>query len=299
MPEQGDEELQATPRGARADHAEAIATLLALVWVSTVAIVFAVFGGNVSLVGFLAIGPFIAAASARPSRVALVGLLAAFFALVISTPAHSYGELNHTLRVVTQLAATAVAMWISHVRGQRNVQLWTARSETRNERRRRVAAETAQRMQAMARALTTAADPAQVADAVFATLRDELHVDSATFALIGERGALRTLRRFGHDPHEPIDGVLASLQPGGPVLGDNVAFFAESREDMQRQRPDISASMATSPHRALAIVPLVVSDHTIGAVVVHWNHDRGSRTRTGASCSPSPARRPRPSSGLA
>ena len=159
MPEQGDEELQATPRSDRADHAEAIATLLALVWVSTVAIVFAIFGGNVSLVGFLAIGPFIAAAFARPSRVALVGLLAAFFALVISTPAHSYGELNHTLRVVTQLAATAVAMWISHLRGQRNVQLWTARSETRNERRRRVAAETAQRMQAMARALTTAADP--------------------------------------------------------------------------------------------------------------------------------------------
>ncbi|HLN05501.1 MAG TPA: SpoIIE family protein phosphatase, partial [Acidimicrobiales bacterium] len=274
MPEQGDEELQATPRSDRADHAEAFATLLALVWVSTVAIVMAIFGGNISLVGFLAIAPFIAAAFARPSRVALVGLLAAFFALVISTPPHSYGELNHTLRVVTQLAATALAMWISHLRGQRNVQLWTARSETRNERRRRVAAETAQRMQAMARALTTAADPAQVADAVFAALRDELHVDSATFALIDERGVLRTLRRFGYDPYEPIDGVLASLQPGGPLLGHNVAFFAESHEDLQRQRPDIYASMATSRFHALAIVPLVVSDHTIGAVVVHWNHDR-------------------------
>ena len=66
---------------------------------STVAIVFAVYGGNVSLVGFLAIAPFIAAAFARPSRVLIVGLLAAFFALVISTPPHSYGELNHTLRV--------------------------------------------------------------------------------------------------------------------------------------------------------------------------------------------------------
>ena len=50
-----------------------IATLVALLWVSTVAIVFAVYGGNVSLVGFLAIAPFIAAAFARPSRVALVG----------------------------------------------------------------------------------------------------------------------------------------------------------------------------------------------------------------------------------
>ncbi len=100
MPDQGDEELPATPRSDRADRAEAVATLVALVWVSTVAIVFAVYGGNISLVGFLAIAPFIAAAFARPSRVAVVGLLAAFFALVISAPPHSYGELNHTLRVV-------------------------------------------------------------------------------------------------------------------------------------------------------------------------------------------------------
>ncbi len=274
MPEPGEEELQAASRGHRADRAEAVATLMALLWVSTVAIVFAVYGGNVSLVGFLAIAPFIAAAFARPSRVLIVGLLAAFFALVISTPPHSYGELNHTLRVITQLAATAVAMWISYLRGQRNVQLWTARSETRNERRRRVAAETAQRMQTMARALTTAADPAQVADAVFAALRDELRVDAATFALSGERGRLRTLRRFGYHPDEPIDGVLAALRPDGPVLGDNVALFAESPEDLQRLRPDVFAALGSTRFCALAIVPLVVSDHTIGAVIVHWDHDR-------------------------
>ncbi len=212
--------------------------------------------------------------SPRPSRVLIVGLLAAFFALVISTPPHSYGELNHTLRVVTQLAATAVAMWISYLRGQRNVQLWTARSETRNERRRRVAAETAQRMQTMARALTTAADPAQVADAVFAALRDELRVDAATFALSGDRGRLRTLRRFGYRADEPIDGVLTALRPDGQVLGDNVALFVESPEDLRRQRPDLSAALDATRFRALAIVPLVVSDRTIGAVVVHWDHDR-------------------------
>ena len=127
MPDQGDEQLQVSARSGRADRAEAVALLVALVWASTVAIVFAVYGGNVSLVGLLAISPFIAAPFARPSRVALVGILAAVFALVISTPPHSYGELNHTLRVVTMLAATAVAMWISYLRGQRNVLLWTAR----------------------------------------------------------------------------------------------------------------------------------------------------------------------------
>jgi GAF domain-containing protein/anti-sigma regulatory factor (Ser/Thr protein kinase) len=206
--------------------------------------------------------------------VALVGILTAFFALVISTPPHSYGELNHTLRVVTTLAATAVAMWISYLRGQRNVQLWTARSETRNERRRRVAAETAQRMQTMARALTTAADPAQVADAVFAAMRDELRVDASTFALLDEWGVLHTLRRFGYAPDDPTDGVLISLQTDGPVLGDNVAFFAETIDDLQRDRPDIYTSLNSDRFRALAIIPLVVSDHTIGAVVVHWDDDR-------------------------
>ncbi len=274
MPEPGDEQLSTTPRTARIDGAEAVATLLALVWASAVAIIFAVYGGNISLVGLLALSPFIAAPFARPSRVALVGILTAFFALVISTPAHSYGELNHTLRVVTMLAAAAVAMWISYLRGQRNVQLWTARSETRNERRRRVAAETAQRMQTMARALTTAADPAQVADAVFAAMRDELRVDASTFALLDERGILHTLRRFGYDPDDPSDEVLASLQIDGPVLGHNVAFFSESVDDLQRDRPDIYSSISSNRFRALAIIPLVVSDRTIGAVVVHWDDDR-------------------------
>lgn len=274
MPEPAEEEIQASPRSDRADRAEAIATIVALLWVSGAAIVFAVYGGTISLIGVMAIGPFIAAGFARPSRVALVGVLAALFALIISTPPHDYGELDHTLRVVTQIAATAVAMWISRLRMQHNVQLWRARSETREERRRRVAAETAQRMQVMARALTTAADPAQVADAVFAALRDELHVDAATFALVGERGSLRTLRRFGYDPHDPVDGVLIALQPDGPVLGQNVALFAESPEELKRQRPDVYASLVSSRFRALAVVPLVVSNRTIGAVVVHWDDDR-------------------------
>ena len=58
------------------------------------------------------------------------------------------------------------------------------------------------------------------------------------------------------------------------MLGDNVALFVESPEDLRRQRPDVSAALDSTRFRALAIVPLVVSDHTIGAVVVHWDHDR-------------------------
>ena len=275
MPEPGDDELQATPRSERADRAEAIATLVALLWVSTVAIVFAVFGGNISLVGLLAIGPFIAAAFARPSRVAMVGILAAFFALVISTPPHSYGELNHTLRVLTQLAATALAMWISYLRGQRNVQLWTARSETRNERRRRVAAETAQRMQAMARALTTAADPAQVADAVFAALRDELHVDAATFALLERARAAAT--RCAASATTPASRATGCSPRSGPTA----PCSARTSPSSPNRSRTSAASAPTSMRRSLRAgsgpwpsIPLVVSDHTIGAVVVHWDDDR-------------------------
>ena len=166
-------------------------------------------------------------------------------------------------------------MWISYLRGQRNVQLWTARSETRNERRRRVAAETAQRMQAMARALTTAADPAQVADAVFAALRDELQVDAATFALLDERGGCARCGASATTPDEPIDGVLTSLQPDDPVLGENVAFFAEiASTTCGGSGPTSTASLSSDRFRALAIIPLVVSDRTIGAVVVHWDDDR-------------------------
>jgi GAF domain-containing protein/anti-sigma regulatory factor (Ser/Thr protein kinase) len=113
-----------------------------------------------------------------------------------------------------------------------------------------------------------------VADAVFAALRDELHVDAATFALVGERGRLRTLRRFGYEHQDPADGVLTALRPSGPVLGQNVALFAESPEDLKRQRPDVYTALISSRFRALAVVPLVVSDHTIGAVVVHWDDDR-------------------------
>jgi GAF domain-containing protein/anti-sigma regulatory factor (Ser/Thr protein kinase) len=271
----GDEEQQLEEGTKRADRTEAVATLVALLWVSTSAIVFAVYGGDISLVGFLAIGPFIAAAFARPWRVLLVGLLASFFALVISTPPHSYGQLNHTLRVVTQLAATGVAMWISHVRTQRDIQLWTARSETRVERRRRVAAETAQRMQTMARALTTAADPSQVADAVFAALRDELRVNAATFAIYNERGVLRTLRRFGYEPDEPLDRVLSALEPEGPIPVRTEAIFVESLEELRRQPPDAVAALSCDRFRSLAIVPLVVSDRTIGVLMVHWVDERG------------------------
>ena len=254
--------------------------------------------GELSLVGLLAISPFIAAAFARPSRVALVGILSAFFALVISTPPHSYGELNHTLRVVTMLAATAVAMWISYLRGQRNVQLWTARSETRNERRRRVAAETAQRMQAMARALTTAADPAQVADAVFAAMRDELRVDAVH---------LCPPRRTGR----PADAPALRLPPRRPDRrGPDLAAARRSGPGRERRlllrdhrRPAArSAPTSTRPSARTGSGPWPSSPWSCPTTPSAPSSCTGTTNArspdpTGPSSSPSPAQRPRRSSG--
>ena len=185
----------ATPRWDRTDF---LSTTVALLWVSIVALGDAVFGGKFGLIGFLAIGPFIAAAFAGVRRTALVGLYATFFSLILSSPPRQYDQLNHLFRVLTLVASSGVAIWISYLRIQRSQQLRSARTETRIERRRRVAAETAQSMQALARALTTSADPAQVADAVFGALRDELNVDAAIFATTNERGVLCVHRRFGY-----------------------------------------------------------------------------------------------------
>jgi GAF domain-containing protein len=259
------------------DRMETAVTWVALVWVSAVAIVDEVYGGKFGVIGFLAIGPFIAAAFASPRRTALVGLYATVLSLALSTPPRQYGQFNHLLRVLLLVFSSGVAIWISRLRTERNVQLWSARTATRNERRRRVAAETAQRMQAMARALTTAADPAQVADAVFAALRDELHVDAAIFATSNERGVLRAHRQFGYESHQHGDDLLVALDPDG-AIGDvmrrRVALIAESVSDLARDWPIIEASMRTTRFSSLAVVPLVVSDKAVGVVVVHWIQPR-------------------------
>ena len=229
---------------------------------------------------------------------ALVGVLAAIVTLAVPVANHAYGGLNHTLRVVTTLAATALAMWISQLRVERTVQLRTARFETRNERRRRVAAEMNQRMQTMARALNTAVDPVQVADAVFAALRDELQVDAATFALLDERGRLQTLRRFGYDPDDRADAVLAALRPDGPVLKANDPLFAGSRTELRRQRPDVFAVVRASPfHGPGRRAPRRLGPHHRGASSPGGLPTGTSPSRTAASSSPSPGPRPRRSSG--
>jgi len=274
-PEGDDQKFGVT--STRADRTETVATVGALVWVSVIAVVDAIYGGKFGLVGFLFVGPFIAATFAGPKRTALVGLLVVFFSLILSTPPRQYDQFNHLLRVLTAIACAGVALWISSLRTQRDQQLRTARTETRNERRRRVAAETTERMQAMARALTTAADPAQVADAFFAALRDELHVDAATFATMDDRGVLRAHRRFGYASAEQHDSLLSAMDPDGAVgqvLQRNVALFADSRDELEAEWPAIAASFSGHEFSSLALVPLVVSDRAVGVVVVHWVNPR-------------------------
>jgi GAF domain-containing protein len=250
---------------------------VALLLVSIVAIIDAIYGGKFGLIGFLAIGPFIAAAFAGPRRTALVGLYATFFAAVLSTPPRQYDQLNHVLRVLFLAASSGIAFWIAYLRVQRNQQLWSARTETRIERRRRVAAETTQSMQALARALTTSADPAQVADAVFGALRDELDVDAAAFTTTNDRGVLCIHRRFGYEPGYAEAAWLAAMEPDGEmrqVLFEPAAFFADPMDERRHDYPATAALMDASRFTSMAVVPLVVSGHAVGAVLVLWVEPR-------------------------
>jgi GAF domain-containing protein/anti-sigma regulatory factor (Ser/Thr protein kinase) len=274
-PQSEDPPTETTPP--TGDRTELVSTTVALLWVGAVAVVDAVYGGKFGLIGFLAIGPFIAAAFSGIKRTALVGLVATFFSVVLSTPPRQYDQLNHFLRVLTLVASSGVAIWISYLRTQRSQQLWSARTETRIERRRRVAAETAGSMQALARALTTSADPAQVADAVFGALRDELHVDAAVFATIDSRGLLCVHRRFGYATDEPERALVAAMEPDGElaaVLQRRLAYFAGSTNSQRRNWPVLASSLSDSGLNSLAVVPLVVSDHAVGAVVVQWIKSR-------------------------
>ncbi len=273
VPEEEDtaDEIDSVPP--KTDGTQALSTWVAVLWISIVAVIDAVFGGKFGLIGFLAVGPFIAAAFSGWRRTALVGLYATFFSLILSTQPRQYDQLNHVLRVLTLVVSSGVAIWTAQLRTQRSRLLVTARTETRDERRRRVAAETAQRMQAMARALTTAADPTQVAEAVFSALRDELHVDAATFATTNERGALVVKSSFGYKSNEPDDAVLFAMDPDGAigeVLRRHVALFAESVAELRRDWPALATALGNGRFNAFAVVPLVVSDKAVGAVVVHW-----------------------------
>jgi GAF domain-containing protein/anti-sigma regulatory factor (Ser/Thr protein kinase) len=274
-PQHEDPPTGATPT--RGDRTEILSTTVAGLWVCIVAVIDALYGGKFGLIGFLAIGPFIAAAFSGVRRTALIGLLATFFSLVLSSPPRQYDQLNHFLRVLTLVASSGVALWISHLRTQRSQQLWSARTETRIERRRRVAAETAESMQALARALTTSADPAQVADAVFGALRDELQVDAAVFATTDGRGVLCVHRRFGYGTDEAERALLTAMEPDGElraVLQRRLAYFAESTNSQRRNWPVLASSLTADGLSSLAIVPLVVSDHAVGAVVVQWIKSR-------------------------
>ena len=275
MPEPGDEQLSTTPRSARVDRAEAVATLVALVWASAVAIVFAVYGGSVSLVGLLAISPFIAAPFARPSRVALVGILTAFFALVISTPPHSYGQLNHTAACRDDAGGN---------RG-RDVDLVPARPAQRpavdgplRNQEREAAARRGRDGAAHADHGARAHDRRRPGPGGRRRLRR--HARRVARGRIDLRPARRArdpahappLRLRPRRPDRRRAGLAADRRPGpGSTTSPSSPRPSTTCSAIG---PTSSRPSNSERFRALAIIPLVVSDHTIGAVVVHWDDDR-------------------------
>ncbi len=51
-------------------------------------------------------------------------------------------------------------------------------------------------------------------------------------------------------------------------------FFADSVDEQRGERPLITASLEAGRFNSYAVVPLVVSDHAVGAVVVQWVRPR-------------------------
>ena len=255
------------------DRMESVVTWVALVWVSGVAIVDEVYGGAFGLIGFLAIGPFIAAAFATPRRTALVGLYATVFSLVLSTPPRQYGQLNHLLRVLSLVASSGVAVWISSLRTQR-------RPAT----------------------LVRPQSHAQRAAAAGGGRDGPTHAGHGPGLDDGGRpgsGGGRRLRRPARrtagwtppsSPPPTIAGCSARTGssattpcgtattcwsrstrtgPSATSCRRRVALIAESVSDLAREWPIIEASMRTTRFSSLAVVPLVVSDRAVGVVVVH------------------------------
>ncbi len=180
---------------------ETRAVVVAALYVSLIGVLDAFYNGRISLIGFLAIGPFIAAAFARPLLTLMIGLYAAVLAGSLSSALHEFATVNHLLRVGTVLLATGVAVFVSSWRIHVEAAIEKARTAEAEERRRRVAAETAEHLQSLAGALNTASAPEQVAEAIFEALRREIEANAALFCTISDGANLRTHRTFGFGAH--------------------------------------------------------------------------------------------------
>ena len=120
MPEPGDEFPDAGPTRVVRDRADGVATLVAILWVAAVAVAFSSAGTTSR---WSVCWPSRRSSRRRSPARRGVGWSASWRprSTRCAGADHSYGGLNHTLRVVTTLAATALAMWISQLRVERTV----------------------------------------------------------------------------------------------------------------------------------------------------------------------------------
>jgi PAS domain S-box-containing protein len=91
--------------------------------VAMAAIVAAEFASDFVLIGVLLVGPFIAALGARPSHVALLGVLAVGLAVVLGFVDDIFGNGDHVVRVGVVLVASAAAYLLARLRRAREEEL--------------------------------------------------------------------------------------------------------------------------------------------------------------------------------
>lgn len=247
--------------------------LLGLAWCVGVTVVGFAAWRHPTMAALLVVGPLITASVADPRTTAGVGVASVAMAIALAWPNRTNGDLRPAL-VMSAVALSAVAATVIASRRQTSDdRLLESRHRERGERRRRMALEARARTATLARDLAAAADPAQVAEVVFAAVRREWGADAAILSLLTERGTLRASAQFGYR-----EGVLerwrevpiAPEQPSAHVLDSGAPLWAESVEEFARQWPSVAPAMARNPHRSLAVLPLTGAGGPIGVLALSF-----------------------------
>jgi GAF domain-containing protein len=125
----------------------------------------------------------------------------------------------------------------------------------------------------VASALSTAATPREVAAGAFRALGALGARAAEIHGLQGDRVAL--LGRHGRGSEvEPVSVGVDAPTPAAEVVRTGRAIWLESPEEIAQRYPHLERDRAAREERAWAVVPLLASGHTLGALVVTFSDPR-------------------------
>jgi len=89
---------------------------VAVVVATSVALVDAIAGASLILIGLLSTAPLLAGVRARPRQTALVGAYATALGIVLGVPDEFFGSADHLVRVAVVVVVSALAVWMAILR---------------------------------------------------------------------------------------------------------------------------------------------------------------------------------------